>query len=280
MSLQFWIKIILHEFSQVLLSTGALNIGKWLGSELNHHLRLSNDDFLSTNHTFIFLTLKDFQRCIYIYLYLSIYLSIYLYIYIYIYICIHIICIITATNSPEQIHLATSIDSLGGDINSREQVSHKIGSGSILSKHLCVKTKSQKPSNCSDSDEKDPKDVTFEPNITDMIADRETIKSVSISEEWKTIYEFFFKYLNGPEYCQKNAEETVNEVCTIGIIIKAESINDFLKANLIRDVYFGVFNKKCYKADLIRKYLRPYDKLRSLAVSGQVSSSVGASIWH
>ena len=186
--------------------------------------------------------------------------------------------LITATNSPEQIHLATSIDSLGGDINSREQACQKIGCATILSKHLCVKSKSQKPSNCSDGGEKDPKDVTFEPNVTDMMADREIIKSVAISEELKTIYEFFFNYLKGPEYCQKNAEETVNEVCRIGIIIKAESINDFLKANLVRDVYFGVFNKKCYKADLIPKYLRTYDKLRSLAVSGQVSNLVGTSI--
>ena len=174
--------------------------------------------------------------------------------------------LITATNSPEQIHLATSIDSLGGDINSREQASQKIGCGSILSKHLCVKSKSQKPSNCSESDEKDPKDVTFEPNVTDMMADREIIKSVSISEELKTIYEFFFNYLKGPEYCQKNAEETVNEVRRIGIIIKAESINDFLKANLIRDVYLGVCNEKCYKADLIRKNLRGLSKFYTFLV--------------
>ena len=44
-------------------------------------------------------------------------------------------------------------------------------------------------------------------------------------------------------------KETVNEVRRIGIIIKAESINDFLKANLIRDVYLGVCNEKGYKPD-------------------------------
>ena len=62
-----------------------------------------------------------------------------------------------------------------------------------------------------------------------MMADREIIKSVSISEELKTIYEMFSNYLIGPECCLKNVKETVNEVRRIGIIIKAESINDLIK---------------------------------------------------
>ena len=99
-----------------------------------------------------------------------------------------------------------------------------------------------------------------------MMADRQIIKSVSISEELKTMYQFFFNYLKGPEYCQKNEEETVNQVRRTGIIIKAESINDFLKANLIRDVYLGVCNEKCYKADLIRKYLRSLNKFYTFLV--------------
>ena len=111
--------------------------------------------------------------------------------------------LITATNSPEQIHLATSIDSLDGDINSREQACQKIGCATILSKHLCVKSKSQKPSNCSDGGEKDPKDVTFEPNVTDMMADQEIIKSVAISEELKTIYGFFLITLKGLNIVRK-----------------------------------------------------------------------------
>ena len=61
-------------------------------------------------------------------------------------------------------------------------------------------------------------------------------------------------------------KETVNEVRRIGIIIKAESINDFLKANLIRDVYLGVCNEKCYKADLIRKNLRGLSKFYTFLV--------------
>ena len=89
-----------------------------------------------------------------------------------------------------------------------------------------------------------------------MMADREIIKSLSISEESKTIYEIFSNSLKGPECCQKNAEEAVNEVRRIGVIIKAESINDLLKANLIRDVYLGACNEKGYKPDSIRKYLR------------------------
>ena len=40
------------------------------------------------------------------------------------------------------------------------------------------------------------------------------------------------------------------------MIIKAESINDLLQANLIRDVYLEVCNEKGYKPDSIRKYLR------------------------
>ena len=52
--------------------------------------------------------------------------------------------------------------------------------------------------------------MIFEPNVIDMMADREIIKSVSISAELKTIYEIFLNYLKGPECCQKNAEETRN----------------------------------------------------------------------
>ena len=174
--------------------------------------------------------------------------------------------LITATNSPEQIHLATSIDSLGGDINIREEASQKISCASVLSKRHCVKSKSQKPSNCSERDEEDPADVTFEPNAIDMMADREIIKSVCISEELKTIYEIFLNYLKGPECCQKNAQETVNEVRRIGIIIKGQSINDLLKANLIRDVYLGICNEKGYKPDSIRKYLRSLNEFYTFLV--------------
>ena len=73
-------------------------------------------------------------------------------------------------------------------------------------------------------------------------------------------------YLKGPECCQKNAEETVNEVHRIRIIIKAQSINDFLKANLIRDVYLGVCNEIGYKAGFIRKYLRSLNKFYTFSV--------------
>ena len=52
--------------------------------------------------------------------------------------------------------------------------------------------------------------MIFDPNVIDMMADREIIKSVSISAELKTIYEIFLNYLKGPECCQKNAEETLN----------------------------------------------------------------------
>ena len=38
-----------------------------------------------------------------------------------------------------------------------------------------------------------------------MMADREIIKSVSISEELKAINEIFLNYLIGTECCQKNA---------------------------------------------------------------------------
>ena len=121
---------------------------------------------------------------------------------------------IIATNSAELIQLATSIDSLGSDINIREEASQEISCKSVLSKRHYVKNKSQQPSNCSESndlyDADDPADVTFEPNITDMMAGREKIKSVSFSEELKAIYEHFLNYLKGPECCQKNAEETVN----------------------------------------------------------------------
>ena len=174
--------------------------------------------------------------------------------------------LITATNSPEQIHLATSIDSLGGDINIREEASQTITCGSVLSKRHCVKSKSQQPSNCSESDEEDPADVTFEPNVIDMMADREIIKSVCISEELKKIYEIFLNYLKGSGCCQKNAVETVNEVRRIEIIIKAQSINDFLKANLIRGVYLGVCNEKGYKPGSIRKYLRSLNEFYTFLV--------------
>ena len=166
--------------------------------------------------------------------------------------------LITATNSPEQIQLTTSIDSLGGDINIREEASPKVSCKSILSKRHCVKNKLHQPSNCSEGDdlydEDDPTDVTFESNIIDMMADQEIIKSLSISEELKTIFEIFLNYLKGPECCQKNAEEAVNKVRRIGVIIKAESINDLLKANLIMDVYLGTCNEKGYKPDSIRKF--------------------------
>ena len=77
--------------------------------------------------------------------------------------------LIAATNSPEHIHLATSIDSLGGDINIREEASQTISCGSVISKRHCVKSKSQQPSNCNESDDEDPADVTFEPNVIDMM---------------------------------------------------------------------------------------------------------------
>ena len=99
-----------------------------------------------------------------------------------------------------------------------------------------------------------------------MMADRKIIKSVCISEELKKIYEIFLNYRKGPECCQKNAEETVNEVHRIRIIIKAQSINDFLKANLIRDVYLGVCNEIGYKAGSIRKYLRSLNKFYTFSV--------------
>ena len=99
-----------------------------------------------------------------------------------------------------------------------------------------------------------------------MMADRKIIKSVCISEELKKIYEIFLNYLKGPECCQKNAEETVNEVHRIRIIIKAQSINDFLKANLIRDVYLGFCNEIGYKAGSIRKYLRSLNKFYTFSV--------------
>ena len=69
---------------------------------------------------------------------------------------------------------------------------------------------------------------------------------------------FFWATLQRLSVVKKNAEETVNEVRRIGIIIKAESVNDLLKANLIRDVYLGVCNEKGYKPDSIRKYLKSY----------------------
>ena len=112
----------------------------------------------------------------------------------------------------------------------------------------------------------DPADVTFEPNVIDMMADREIIKSVCISEELKTIYEIFLNYLKGSGCCQKNAVETVNEVRRIGIIIKAQSINDFLKANLIRDVYLGVCNEKGCKPDSIRKYFRSLNEFYTILI--------------
>ena len=108
--------------------------------------------------------------------------------------------------------------------------------------------------------------MIFEPNVIDMMADREIIKSVSISAELKTIYEIFLNYLKGPECCQKNAEETVSEVCRLGIIIKAQSINDFLTVNLIRDVKLGVFNERGYKPDSIRKYLRSLNEFYTFLV--------------
>ena len=61
-------------------------------------------------------------------------------------------------------------------------------------------------------------------------------------------------------------KETVNEVRRIGIIIKAESINDLIKANLIRDVYLVVCNEKGYKPDSIRKYLRSLNKFYTFLV--------------
>ena len=79
---------------------------------------------------------------------------------------------------------------------------------------------------------------------------------MSVLEELKSFYESFRNYFKGPDCCQKNEEETVNEVPRIGVIIKAESINDLLKANLISDVDPGVCNEAGYKPDLIRKYLR------------------------
>ena len=82
----------------------------------------------------------------------------------------------------------------------------------------------------------------------------------------KTIYEIFLNYLKGPECCQKNAEEAVSEVCRLGIIIKAQSINDFLTVNLIRDVKLGVFNERGYKPDSIRKYLRSLNEFYTFLV--------------
>ena len=99
-----------------------------------------------------------------------------------------------------------------------------------------------------------------------MMADQEIFKSVSISEELKAIYNIFQNYLKGPDCCQKNAEETVNEVRRIGMIIKAESINDLLKANLIRDVYLEVCNEKGYKPDSVRKYLRSLNEFYTFLV--------------
>ena len=45
--------------------------------------------------------------------------------------------------------------------------------------------------------------MTFEPNVIDMMANRKIVKSVSISEKLKTIYEVFLNYLTASECCQK-----------------------------------------------------------------------------
>ena len=76
----------------------------------------------------------------------------------------------------------------------------------------------------------------------------------------------FTNYLIGPECCQKNVKETVNEVRRIGIIIKAESINDLIKANLIRDVYLAVCNEKSYKPGSIRENVRSLNKFYTFLV--------------
>ena len=66
----------------------------------------------------------------------------------------------------------------------------------------------------------------------------------------------FLDYLIGPECCQKNVKETVNEVRKIGIIIKAESINDLINANLIMHVLIAVCNEKSYKPGSVRENVR------------------------
>ena len=61
-------------------------------------------------------------------------------------------------------------------------------------------------------------------------------------------------------------KETVNEVRRIGIIIKAESINDLIKANLIRDVYLAVCNEKGYKPGSIRENVRSLSEFYTFLV--------------
>ena len=74
-----------------------------------------------------------------------------------------------------------------------------------------------------------------------MTADQE--KFVDIGRVKNNLWNSL-NHLKGSECCQKNANETVNKACRIGVIIKAELINDLLKANLIRDIHLGVCNQK------------------------------------
>ena len=102
----------------------------------------------------------------------------------------------------------------------------------------------------------DPHDTTYQPDMLHLVANRQVFQEIPVPAEPTAIYKSFFEYLEGPDKFQKAATGIVSEVRRIGIIIRAERVDDLLNEKKIRDDYLGFCIQKGYKPAAIMKYLR------------------------